>query len=220
MAERPPATAAQINPSLSASAPQVHIRYSVVTAAYTGLRWGELGRTARANTRLGDGLIHVHPEVGALHEVRGRLYLGPPKTAASARDIHLPPFLVHLPPGQLDSHDHELVFSGARGSPGCAAPPCPAGWGGPPLTAPPARTHHPRGMHFHDTRHTHKTWLIEDDIPEIAQARRLGHRLPGIRGVYSHVTPVMIARITNSLQARWQASHTPTPLPQRHLHAA
>ena len=34
------------------------------------------------------------------------------------------------------------------------------------------------GMHFHDTRHTHKTWLIDDDIPEIAQARRLGHRLP------------------------------------------
>ena len=21
------------------------------------------------------------------------------------------------------------------------------------------------GMRFHDTRHTHKTWLIEDDIP-------------------------------------------------------
>jgi hypothetical protein len=57
-------------------------------------------------------------------------------------------------------------------------------------------------------------------IPEIAQVRRLGHRLPGVRGVYSHVTPVMIARITNSLQARWQASHAPTPLPQRQLHAA
>lgn len=50
--------------------------------------------------------------------------------------------------------------------------------------------------------------------PEIAHAPRLGHRLPGIRGVYSHVTPVMIARITTSLQARWQASHhAPTPLP-------
>jgi integrase len=76
------------------------------------------------------------------------------------------------------------------------------------------------GMRFHDTRHTHKTWLIEDDIPEIAQTRRLGHRLSGVRGVYGHVTPVMIARITNSIQARWQASHTPTSTAQRHLHAA
>ena len=42
-----------------------------------------------------------------------------------------------------------------------------------------------KGMHFHDTRHTHKTWLIEDDIPEIAQARRLGHHIPGVRGIYS-----------------------------------
>jgi len=45
------------------------------------------------------------------------------------------------------------------------------------------------GMHFHNLRHTHRTWLIEDDIPEVAQAKRLGHRLPGVRGIYSHVTP-------------------------------
>jgi integrase len=79
------------------------------------------------------------------------------------------------------------------------------------------------GMHFHDTRHTHKTWLIEDDIPEIAQAKRLGHRLPGIRGVYSHVTPVMTARITDSLQTRWTASHHPPTAahtPPRRLHSA
>ncbi|WP_125680946.1 hypothetical protein [Amycolatopsis sp. WAC 04182] len=30
---------------------------------------------------------------------------------------------------------------------------------------------------FHGLRHSHKTWMIADGIPEIAQARRLGHRL-------------------------------------------
>jgi integrase len=68
----------------------------VVTAAYTGMRSGELAGLARANIRLGDGLIRIDPKVGALHEVQGRFYLGPPKTASSARDVHLPPFLIHL----------------------------------------------------------------------------------------------------------------------------
>ncbi len=119
----------------------------------------------------------------------------------------------------IDSHDHDLVFCGARGAWLRRSAMARRVWrpavDGTATTGPILD-----GMHFHDTRHTHKTWLIEDDIPEIAQARRLGHRLPGIRGVYSHVTPVMIARITDSLQARWQASHAASPLPQRHLHAA
>jgi len=65
-------------------------------------------------------------------------------------------------------------------------------------------------MHFHDLRHTHKTWLIEDNIPEIAQARRLGHKLPGVRGIYSHVTPTVEQRLVQALQARWEhtCSHT------------
>ena len=37
-------------------------------------------------------------------------------TASSARDVHLPPLLIHLLQEQFDSHDHELVFCGARGA--------------------------------------------------------------------------------------------------------
>ncbi|MFI6123337.1 tyrosine-type recombinase/integrase [Streptomyces sp. NPDC051064] len=33
------------------------------------------------------------------------------------------------------------------------------------------------GLTFHNLRHTHKTWLIEGNIPDVAQARRLGHTL-------------------------------------------
>jgi integrase len=67
------------------------------------------------------------------------------------------------------------------------------------------------GMHFHDLRHTHKTWLIEDGIPEIAQARRMGHRLGGVRGIYSHVTPVMRQHLVDALQRRWESIQTPAP---------
>jgi len=113
--ERTPATAQQIN----AIADRIRRRSDqilVITAAYTGMRWGELAGLGKANTHLGDGFISIHSQVGALHEVGGHLYLGPPKSAASVRDIHLPRFLVGLLQEVIDSHDHELVFCGAHGA--------------------------------------------------------------------------------------------------------
>ncbi|MFL6125056.1 MAG: hypothetical protein ACJ73U_36215, partial [Actinophytocola sp.] len=53
-------------------------------------------------------------------------------------------------------------------------------------------------------RHTHKTWLIEDGVPEVVQCKRLGHRLGGVRGVYSHVTTSMVSSMCAGLQARWE----------------
>jgi integrase len=205
-AERPHATTAQVN-QIAARIARPSDQLLVVTAAYTGMRWGELAGLARVNTHLDDGLIRVDPQVGALHEVGGQLYLGPPKTRDSARDIHLPPCLVAELKTQLDSHDHNLVFTGARGgmlrrSAMSRRVFGPAVNGNPRANLPPVIA----GMHFHDLRHTHKTWLIEDDIPEVAQAKRLGHRLAGVRGIYSHVTPAMIQRIVDALEHRWTAN--------------
>src|SRR5436190_11291636 len=67
-AERPHATAEQVN-EIAGRIARPSDQLLVVTAAYSGMRWGELAGLARANTHLDEGLLVVHPEVGALHEV-------------------------------------------------------------------------------------------------------------------------------------------------------
>lgn len=54
----------------------------------------------------------------------------------------------------------------------------------------------------HDLRHSHKTWMIDDGIPEVAQFERLGHKLTGIREIYSHVTAEFRDRILDGLERR------------------
>jgi integrase len=63
-------------------------------------------------------------------------------------------------------------------------------------------------LHFHDLRHTHKTWLIEDGVPRVLQLQRLGHKPKDTSDVYSHVTPVMVEACLAALQARWDQYST------------
>jgi hypothetical protein len=70
----------------------------------------------------------------------------------------------------------------------------------------------------HGLRHSHKTWMVEDGIPEILAELRLGHEVPGMRGLYSHVSQRMREDLKQALQARWEeslnerASRSPTSL--------
>jgi integrase len=159
------------------------------------MRRGELTGLQRHNCKLDEARIYIDPEFGALHEVAGSLELGPPKTPAAIRSILLPAFLVARLGEHLDSHDHAHVFVGADGGLYRRSNFSRRHWR-------PATNGNPRkliapvvpNMHFHDLRHTHKTWMIEDGVPKIAQAKRLGHRLPGVRGIYSHVSPTVEKR--------------------------
>jgi integrase len=205
--ERPYATADEVATLASRVSPDNAVL--IITAAYTGLRWGELAGLQSDQVDLDRGEIVVDPGVGALHEIGGRLELGPPKTPASVRTIHLPPFLVDLLAQVRRGHpDARFVFTGADGglhrrSNFRRRVWIPALTGGDDANAggrPPIQP----GMHFHDLRHTHKTWLIEDRIPEVVQHQRLGHRFGGVMGTYSHVTRPMIDDLLAALQTRWE----------------
>jgi len=176
----------------------------VLTAAWTGCRWGELAGLQRA-LDLARGVITIDPDTGALHESAHRQWLGPPKTPASARTIALPPFLVTKLRDHLSQTDSAFVFTSPRGRPLWRSTFCrrvfrPAVNGDPSKGVYPVRP----GLTFHGLRHSHKTWLIADGIPEIAQARRLGHHLANrLTEVYSHVAPEIEARLLRGLQQRW-----------------
>lgn len=77
------------------------------------------------------------------------------------------------------------------------------------------------GLTPHGLRHSHKTWMAEDGIPEILAEQRLGHEVPGMRGLYAHASLRMRDELTAALQTRWEESlreraaivpHSPVPL--------
>jgi integrase len=187
----------------------------LITAAWTGARWGELTGLQRHNLHLDPrsdtGRLVIDPRIGALHEVGAQIYLGPPKTAESARTISLPPFLIHALARHLDSHQHPHVFVTERQellrrSNFARRALRPATNGNHDRPKAPARTDPVLpGLTFHGLRHSHKTWMIADHIPDAAQARRLGHTLPDkIADIYSHIAPELDAHLLGRLQARWQ----------------
>lgn len=182
----------------------------VLTAAYTGLRWGELAGLQWTRTHLDDAdpRIDVDAGDGALHELGGRLELGPPKSAASARTAHLPPFLTALLADHHGTHpDGPFVFTGPKGGLHRRAHFRQRFWQ-PALTGNRDRGWAPvqREMHFHDLRHTHETWLVEDQVPRVLRLQRLGHKRKDIDDIYSHVTPKMRDRMLAALQDRWDRS--------------
>ena len=77
------------------------------------------------------------------------------------------------------------------------------------------------GLTAHGLRHGHRTWMAEDGTPDILAEQRLGHDVPGMRGLYTHVSDRMREALVQALQARWEDSlqaraairpHSPVPL--------
>jgi integrase len=190
----------------------------LVTAAWTGARWGELVGLQRANTHLANGVIVIDPNIGSLHESSRGLELGPPKTAESARTIALPAFLVDLLDAHLATHQHPHVFVSPEGelyrrSNFGRRAMRPAADGTLARKRPGARVSPVKtGLTFHGLRHSHKTWMIADGVPEIAQARRLGHILDDkIQQTYSHVAVEVDTRLLEGLADRWSKAVADSP---------
>jgi integrase len=62
------------------------------------------------------------------------------------------------------------------------------------------------GLTPHGLRHGHETWMDEAAIPYVLQSDRMGHEVPGMRGVYSHISGTMRAALVAALQKMWEDS--------------
>ncbi|MFF0146009.1 site-specific recombinase XerD [Amycolatopsis sulphurea] len=203
--ERPHATTDEVDALAGRMSPDNGLM--TITAAYTGLRWDEITGLQWTRTHLDENpRIEIDPKFGALHEMKGRLELGPPKTPASARTVHLPPFLADELRAHRDRNPHtRFVFTGANGGLHRRSNFRHRAWL-PALTGDKDKGWSPLNteMHFHDLRHTHETWLIEDGVPRILRLVRFGHKRKDVDDLYSHITQHMIETMLHALHQRWE----------------
>jgi hypothetical protein len=202
----------------------------IVTAAWTGMRWSEVAGLQRANLYLdgrAGGRLRVGSEMSVVHETAHRVWLGPPKTMASSRSIALPPFLTALLRRHVAGHDAPMVFPNAAGTwqrqshfTRRVMRPAADGRGGSrngrsgrvPAVKP--------GLSFYGLRRSHKVWLVEDGVPAIVQAARLGYVLRDRIEPEFSLAPGWEQRVRGLLQARFVAAMGTAPRPVRAFLAA
>lgn len=150
---------------LLAEAIDARYRALILTAAGTGLRFGELAGLRPSRI---DMVNHTQTVAQALKEVRGQVVEGTPKKAAARRTIPLPRLVVdaldsHFSAGLAPSGD---IFCAANGGPLRRSNFRRRFW----LQAVEASVGMP--LRFHDLRHSHAALLIAEGVhPKIIQER-------------------------------------------------
>jgi integrase len=168
----------------------------VLTAAYTGLRWGELAGLRPQRVDLARARLEV---VEQLTEVGAVLDFGPPKTKAGRRAVGLPSFLVEM----LDEHlrrpqvaDAGLVFPDEAARPLRRSHFWHRPWGPAVVEADLV------GVRFHDLRHTCVALLIASGAHPKAVQTQLGHASITVTlDRYGHLFPSFESELAAGLDA-------------------
>ncbi|TDO67676.1 site-specific recombinase XerC [Kribbella sp. VKM Ac-2571] len=167
--ERPTLTLAEVYRIASGIAPRY--RALVLLAAMGSLRWGELAGLQRRDVSLSRGVVKVRR--AAVELPTGELRIGPPKSDAGVRDIHLPElviedlrlhFEIYVKPG-AESH----VFTGPKGAL-LRRSNFQRAWSKAVTAA-----ELPGTIHFHDLRHTGNNWAAEAGATLADLMQRMGH---------------------------------------------
>lgn len=195
-AERSVATVAEVD-QLANTVPERY-RAMVLLAAWCGLRHGELAALTREDIDLDAATVRINK---ARYRVDGQVHIGPPKTEAGRRTVHMPAHVSEAVAAHLDRftgpEGDALVFTGERGGPV-------------------ERTHFNRGvwrpatekaglswLRFHDLRHTGATLAAATGASVAELQRRLGHASPAAALRYQHATQDRDRAIAEALGRLW-----------------
>lgn len=189
-------TSDQIGDLADAVDPQY--RALILTAAGTGMRWGELAGLGRSSLDLLHGRLYVDR---TLEQVNGTLTFGQPKSRTSRRVVTLSPRLVTLLDSHLEGSRTDLVFTSPHGDPLSRHNFNNRVWQ--PAVTQVGLAPRPR---FHDLRHSHVALLIAAGVPVKAIQERLGHAsIVMTMDRYGHLLPsvdtALLAAVDDGLRA-------------------
>ncbi|MEM9405869.1 MAG: site-specific integrase [Acidobacteriota bacterium] len=172
----------------------------IFTAAYTGLRAGELYALRIGDLDFLRGRIHVRR---AQTEVSGRIEVGTPKSGRE-RTVSIPPFLrdmltAHV--ARVAVEPDALVFSNPDGSPLRQSNFYPR------VFRPAADDIGRTVLRFHDLRHTCAAFLIDAGAHPRAIMERLGHSsITVTMDTYGHLLPSLDDDLTTALESRFRSA--------------
>lgn len=173
-------------------------RALVITAAYTGCRFGELAALDLDRYDPENRIIRVER---SLAEVRGHLSFSEPKTPAARRAVSIPGWLPNVVADHLATHPADtdgLIFTAPEGGPIRRNTFRRRFW----LPAVTGSVGQP--MRFHDLRHSHVALLIEQGIHPAVIASRLGHTsVKTVLDVYGHLYEGLDRGAADALDPPW-----------------
>lgn len=190
--ERPVAEPAQVQALVAAMSKRWQAL--VLLAVSCSLRWGELMALTRADVDLRAGTVRVSR---SLSDDRGRMTLGPPKSAAGRRTVAIPDPVVPV----LREHMRQFSEAGAGGRVFVGA-----------KGATLRRTNFqtmwrrgvekaglPEGFRFHDLRHTGNTWAADSGANLRELMDRMGHSSTRAALIYLHASRNADRRIAEGI---------------------
>jgi integrase len=179
-------------------------RMLVVLAVWSGLRWGELTALRRCSIDLPAGQISVTEQ---FVQTSGQVTLGPPKSEAGRRTVHLPPRVLPDVADHLERwvgpEPDAWLFTGPKGAP---------------LTRTNFSHHWTRareragaaGVRFHDLRHLSATLAATVGATTRELMSRMGHSSPRAALIYQHAVADRDRHVADALSSLYTPEVRPT----------